>query len=92
MNYINDPATRQDAIHLMAKRASINPVAYERIMKGTKLLNLAENKRIFQKGSGFDSIYGASYYVNQFNLRQGLYAQSPVVDQLINPNLIEELP
>lgn len=92
VNYINDPATRQDAIHLMAKRASIDPVAYERIMKGTKLLNLAENKRIFKKGSGFDSIYGASYYVNQFNLRQGLYAQSPAVEQLINPNLIEELP
>ncbi|TCM59863.1 NitT/TauT family transport system substrate-binding protein [Acinetobacter calcoaceticus] len=91
-NYINDPATRQDAVNIMAKRAGVDAHYYATLLAGTTILNLADNKQVFQKGTGLDSLYGSSYQVNEFNLRTKLYTQRLDVDSTIYPSLVNSLP
>lgn len=92
VKYINDPATRPDALEIMSKRVGLAPDQYAQFIEGTHLLDLAANKQVFQKAEGFESIYGSSYHVNEFNFKNGVYTAKVDVDGVIYPNLIEELP
>lgn len=91
VRYLNDPATRMDGLQIMANRANVDVNDLEKLMAGTTLLDLKENQRVFQKGEGLDSLYGSSYHVNEFNMRIGIYKDSPVVENTIYPNLIQEI-
>ncbi|SPL72372.1 ABC transporter substrate-binding protein [Acinetobacter stercoris] len=91
VKYINDPATHDDAIKIMANRSGVDPKQYEQMVNGTHLLDIDANKKVFTKGSGFDSIYGSSYHVNKFNVENGIYKTEQNVDGLIYPSLIQEL-
>lgn len=91
VKYIQDPATRDDAVQIMAKRVGVDPKQYQQFIDGTHLLDLNANKNVFKKSEAFDSIYGSSYHVNQFNIENGVYETKLDVDGLIYPTLIEEL-
>ena len=91
VKYINDPATHEDAVKIMSNRVGVDPKQYEQFIGGTHLLDLAANKTVFKKGSGFDSIYGSSYHVNKFNVENGIYKTEMDVDGAIYPALVEEL-
>ena len=91
VKYINDPATHADAVKIMSNRVGVDPQQYEQFIGGTHLLDLAANKKVFTKGSGFDSIYGSTYHVNKFNVSNGIYKTEMDVDGLIYPALIEGL-
>lgn len=69
VKYINDPATRDDAVAIMAKRVSLDAAQYAQFIDGTHLLDLQANKKVFTKSNSFDSIYGSSYHVNEFNFK-----------------------
>lgn len=92
VKYLEDPATHADGIKIMADRADVTPQDLENLMAGTTLLDLEDNKRVFKKGDGLDSLYGSSHNVNNFNIRAGIYKESPVVENTIYPNLVESLP
>lgn len=92
VKYLDDPATHADGIKIMADRANVAPQELENLMAGTTLLDLEDNKRAFQKGEGLDSLYGSSYNVNKFNIKVGIYKDSPDVDKTIYADLINELP
>lgn len=91
VKYINDPATRDDAIKIMANKVGVAPAQYAQFLEGTHLLDLSANKKVFIKNNGFDSIYGSTYHVNKFNVENGIYKTEVAVDGLIYPKLIEEL-
>nr|WP_171067437.1 ABC transporter substrate-binding protein [Acinetobacter sp. NIPH 2100] len=91
VKYIQDPATHADAVKIMANRVGVDPQQYEQFIGGTHLLDIAANKKVFQKGTGFDSIYGSTYHVNQFNVSNGIYKTAVDVDGLIYPALVDEL-
>lgn len=91
VKYINDPATRDDAVKIMANKVGVDPTQYAQFIEGTHLLDLAANKKVFRKGAGFDSIYGSTYHVNKFNVQNGVYKTEINVDGLIFPSLLEEL-
>ena len=91
VKYINDPATHADAVKIMSNRVGVDPTQYEQFIGGTHLLDLAANKTVFKKGTGFDSIYGSTYHVNKFNVENGLYKTEMDVDSAIYPTLVEEL-
>ena len=55
--YLNNPATRPDALKIMAARDGVTPVIYQRYVKGTHILSLAEAKQAFVKSSALLSIY-----------------------------------
>jgi NitT/TauT family transport system substrate-binding protein len=88
VTYINDPKTQPDALRIMAARAGVTPATYKGFLRGTKLMSLADNKAAMVKADGFKSLYGSSYFVNEFNVSNGIYKQSQNVDGLIDPNLI----
>ena len=92
VKYINDPATREDAIQIMSNRVGVDPKQYAQFLNGTHLLDVAANKKVFHKSENFDSIYGSSYHVNKFNVANGIYTTEIDVDGAISPVLLNELP
>ena len=91
VDYINDPATREDAIKIMAARAGADPDEYEKNVPGTHFLSLAEAKATFKKGDGFDSIYGSMAIGNQFNLENKVYKESQNPSSYLVPSIVEGL-
>lgn len=91
VNYIKNPATRDDAIQMMSARVGVEPTLYGKYVDGTYLLNLEENRKVFTKHDDLSSIYGSTYKVNQFNVDQALYEQLADVDGLIDGSLINEI-
>lgn len=92
VKYINDPATREEAANIMSKRVGVDAKKYMQFIDGTHLLDIDANKKVFNKGTGFDSIYGSSYHVNKFNVSNGIYAQEVDVDSVIDASVLQELP
>ena len=91
VKYINDPATHDDAVSIMAKRVGVDPAQYEQFIGGTHLLDLQANKKVFTKGTGYDSIYRSTYHVNKFNVTNGIYKTEIDIDSVIYPALVQEL-
>ena len=89
VDYINDPATREDAIKIMAARAGADAVEYAKNVPGTHFLTLAEAKAAFKKGDGFDSIYGSMTIGNQFNLDNNVYKESQKAASYLAPSIVE---
>lgn len=92
VKYINDPATREEAASIMSKRVGVDAKKYMQFIDGTHLLDIDANKKVFNQGTGFDSIYGSSYHVNKFNVSNGIYAQEVDVDSVIDASVLQELP
>jgi NitT/TauT family transport system substrate-binding protein len=89
VKYINDPATEAEALMIMSKKNGLSPEEYKPLLKGTKLLTLAENKKVFEKGPGLDSMYGSSKVSDDFNVANGVYKEHQDVDSYIDPSLVE---
>ena len=92
VKYIQDPTTQEDAFNIMANRVGVDAKTYGNYVKGTYLLDLEANKRVFEKSESLDSLYGSTYRVNQFNVDVGIYDQLADVDSLIDPSIVKELP
>ncbi|TCM59864.1 NitT/TauT family transport system substrate-binding protein [Acinetobacter calcoaceticus] len=91
VHYINDPATQDDALKIMANRVGVEPQQYKHLMNGMHLLDVAANNKVFGRAQGLDSIYGSSYHVNQFNLNQGIYQTAVDVDRHIDSTVLERI-
>jgi NitT/TauT family transport system substrate-binding protein len=91
VDYINDPATRNEAIKIMAARAGADPDEYAKNVPGTHFLSLVEAKAAFKKGDGFDSLYGSMAIGNQFNLENKVYKESQKPSSYLAPSIVEGL-
>lgn len=91
VDYIHDPKTHADAIRIMAARVGVTPAEYESFVGGTKILTLPEASQFFAKGDGFDSIYGSSKIVDDFNVANGVYKEPQKVDAYIDGSLTRDL-
>jgi NitT/TauT family transport system substrate-binding protein len=85
VTYINDPKTQPDAVKIMAARVGLKPEAYLPLLKGTKLLTLAEGKAVFVKADGFKSLYGSSKIADDFNVKYGVYKEHQDLSKAIDP-------
>ena len=90
-DYIADPRNLDDAAKIMSARVGLAPDTYKALMKGTFLLNLDENLKHFQRGTGFESIYGSSKIVDDFNVKNAVYKAPTKVDDYFDPSFIEEV-
>jgi NitT/TauT family transport system substrate-binding protein len=88
VHYINDPATTDDAVKIMAARVGLAPEEYKALLKGTHLIDLAEGAKIFQRAPGFGSLYGSSEIANQFNVDNGVYSQKQDIASYIDDSLM----
>ena len=91
VDYLNDPATREDAITIMASRVGLSPDEYKTFVDGTRLLTLEEAKQYMKKGDGFDSLYGSTQIADDFNVANKVYDKPQPVDGYIDTSLAEEL-
>ncbi|MBC7697336.1 MAG: ABC transporter substrate-binding protein [Bacteroidia bacterium] len=85
--YINDPKTQPDAVKIMAARVGLKPEAYLPLLKGTKLLSLAEGKKVFVKAKGFKSLYGSSKIADDFNVKYAVYKKPMDLNKAIDSSL-----
>jgi NitT/TauT family transport system substrate-binding protein len=91
VDYLNDPKTHDDAIKIMASRVGLSPAEYESFVTGTKILTLAEAKKFYAKGKGFDSIYGSTQIADDFNLANDVYKEAQSVDAYIDASITNEM-
>jgi NitT/TauT family transport system substrate-binding protein len=90
-DFIADPKNLDEAAKIMSARVGLTPAQYKPLMKGTHLLNLAENIKHYKKAEGFDSIYGSSTIVDDFNVKNTVYKVPQKVDDYFDPSFVEEL-
>ena len=90
-DYINDPKNLDDAAKIMSARVGLTPEQYKPLMKGTHILNLQENLKHFKKAEGFDSIFGSSTIVDDFNVKNTVYKAPQKVDEYFDPSFVEAL-
>ncbi len=88
--FINDPATREEAIKIMAARVNIPPEEYAKSLGGTFLLDLKGNQAALKPGDGLDSVYGSSKVVDAFNVKSKVYDKPQDVASYFDPSLVEE--
>lgn len=91
VDYLKDPATKDDAIKIMSAKVGANPAEYAEAVPGTHFLTLAEAKTAFKKGDGLDSIYGAMATGNKFNLANKVYKVSQKSESYLVPGVVAEM-
>lgn len=91
VDYFYDPATRDDAIKIMASRVNLTPEVYESFVSGTKILKLDEAKKVFEKGAGLDSVYGSNVAVDEFNVANKVYEKAQPTADYIDPKITDSL-
>ncbi|MEI9949178.1 MAG: ABC transporter substrate-binding protein [Pseudomonadota bacterium] len=90
VDYIADPKNVDDAAKIMSARVGLAPDEYKALMKGTHLLNLEENLKHFKRSEGFDSIYGSSKIVDDFNVKNAVYKAPSKIEDYLDSSLVEE--
>jgi NitT/TauT family transport system substrate-binding protein len=87
-DYVNDPKTQADAVAIMAAKVGVKPEDYGKNLPGTKILSLAEAKKVYKKGAGLDSLYGSSKIANDFNFANKVYKESQKIEDYIYPDFL----
>lgn len=76
VHYIADPKTRDDAVQIMAARSGVDAETYKAFLDGTKLLDLAEGRKVMTStAEGFASLVGSNRNVDAFNVKSGIYKE-----------------
>jgi NitT/TauT family transport system substrate-binding protein len=91
VDFIQAPATRAEAIQIMAAKVGVKAEEYAGAMPGTYLLSLAEAKQRFVKAAGLESLYGSSQVADDFNVANKLYVTAQPIDDYIDPELTQGL-
>lgn len=91
VDYLLDPATKDDAIKIMAAKVGADPAEYAKNIEGTKFMTIAAAKKAFEKGPGLDSIYGSMENGNAFNLENKVYTDSQKPSEYLAPSITEGL-
>lgn len=89
VDYLNDPATADDAIKIMASRVGLDAETYKPFLKGTKILTREEANKFMVKGDGFKSIYGSTKIADDFNVANKVYEKPEPVADYIDPSLMK---
>jgi len=90
--FIQDPATRDEAIAIMAARVELSPEEYAPFLEGTYLLSLDEAKAIGNaETEDFSSLVGSTKIVDGFQVDNQVYAEPQDLDSYIDMSLMNEL-
>ena len=87
VDYLNDPATREDAVAIMAARVGLSADEYRPFLDGTRILTREEASELLGDADGFESLYGSTRISDEFNVKYGAYAQPQPVERYIDPSL-----
>ena len=87
VGYIESPQTQPDALAIMSARVGVKPEVFARFLKGTKLLTLAEGRKVMVDADGLGSLYGSSRNADAFNVKFEVYKAAQDVKGYIDPVL-----
>lgn len=87
--FLNDDATREEAISIMAARVGLSPAEYKGFMSGTKIISTAEAMSFTSKKPGFKSIYGSTKIADDFNVDNQVYKTPQPIDSYIDMSLMK---
>jgi NitT/TauT family transport system substrate-binding protein len=88
VDYLKDPATKDDAVKIMAAKVGADAADYAKNVPGTHLLTLAEAKTAYAKGAGLDSVFGAMANGDRFNRANGVYKVAQKPENYIFPSIV----
>jgi NitT/TauT family transport system substrate-binding protein len=92
VNYLMDPATREDAIRIMAAKVGADPAVYAKYVPGTHFETLAEAKADYAgDAGGAMNIHDSMVLSNQVLLQIGAYKNSQNPDDYIDPEIVDSL-
>jgi NitT/TauT family transport system substrate-binding protein len=91
VKFLQDPATRDEAIEIMASRVNLTGEEYAKFIDGTKIMTIEQAAKHFKKGDGLDSIYGSNVIVDKFNVDNQVYAEPLATADYIDPSVTEGL-
>jgi len=86
--YLMDPATRDDAIKIMAAKVGADPADYAKNVPGTHFLTIPEAKACLKKSDDMLSIYGSLELSDKFYLDNGVYKESQKPESYIVPGIV----
>ncbi|HEY0007184.1 MAG TPA: ABC transporter substrate-binding protein [Tepidisphaeraceae bacterium] len=89
VEFIQAPATRDEAIKIMASRAQVSPEEYGPNLAGTFLLGLEGNLKAFEKSGSLESVYGSSKIADAFNVKYGVYKEAQDIDSYLDPSFMK---
>lgn len=89
--FLKDPATRDEAISIMAARVGLEPDTYKGFIDGTKILTLEEAIAFLDNKAGFKSLYGSSKISDDFNVANEVYGDPLDIDSYIDTSLMKDL-
>lgn len=89
--YLKDPATREDAISIMAARVGLSPAEYKGFIDGTHIMSISESLHYAEKAEGFKSIYGSSQIADDFNVTNDVYPSPQPIDAYIDMSLMQQI-
>ena len=88
VDYVLDPATKEDAVKTMSAKAGADAAEYSKAIPGTHFLNVKEAKAAFKKGDKLDSIYGSMTIGNKFNMDNKVYKVSQKPENYLLPTVV----
>jgi NitT/TauT family transport system substrate-binding protein len=88
VDYVLDPATKEDAVKIMAAKAGADAAEYSKAIPGTHFLTIAEAKAAYKKGDKLDSIYGSMTIGNKFNMDNKVYKVSQKPENYLVPTVV----
>jgi NitT/TauT family transport system substrate-binding protein len=88
--FVNDEKNTDEAAKIMSARVGLSADQYKTIMKGTRILDLAEAKKHWAQGPQLTSVYGSNKIVDEFNVKNAVYKAPQKVDDYLDPSLSEE--
>ncbi len=89
VDFIKDDKNKAEYLKIMSARVGLKPEQYEPLMKGTHLLDLAENKKHFKAGKDLSSVAGSSKIVDDFNMKNAVYKKAQDVSSYLDASLIK---
>jgi NitT/TauT family transport system substrate-binding protein len=91
VDYLMDPATKDDAVKIMAAKVGADPVEYAKNIPGTHFLTVAEAKTALKKSHDMLSIYGSMELSDKFYLENKVYKDSQKPSDYVIPTFINSL-
>lgn len=90
VEYLKDEDNLDDALEILAARVSLKPEEYEPFFMGTYILGADEVMPVWKTGEGLDSVYGSTKIADSFNVSQGVYDESLMIEKYLDPSLTLE--
>jgi len=91
VNYMRDPANKEEMLKILGARVSLSPKEYEPLLDGTRILSLEDGAKAYVKTDKLSSIYGSMKVADEFFLQNEIYKKSVDINRTVDGSLTRSL-